>query len=438
MNEIEDTNATVDTEDGAAGDAEQGLLFSLKALRSAIAVVSHGSTARAAVAINKSATAITRNIQMLEATLGLPLFERHTRGMVPTAAGRIVVARATRALDQLELGAQEVRELAASGEEAREARDTRPSRLARMVNERLLFVLIAVTETGSATQAAERLQLSQPAVSQSLRDLEHLVGASLVERTSRGVRLTEAGEILLRRIKLTLMELRVAEEEIASIQGVLHGRVTVASLPYASVDLVPQAVTQFLGLHPHINVAVIDGTYDFLIDQLRNADIDMIVSTLRPSVADDLEQEALFDDTLCVVCRAGHPYSTMERLALRDVVDARWVVPLPNTGTRTSFEAAFRSEDLDLPPVRLEVHNPMAVRSILLKSDYLALLCTHQVRSELAAGQLTVLPIALRGTERRIGLTLRRDGSPSPGVKALREELRLTARALERESAVPL
>lgn len=429
MNDIVDTSETDVAENGAVDKIEDGLPFSLRTLRSAIAVMTHGSTARAAVAINKSATAITRSIQTLEATLGLPLFERHTRGMVPTAAGRIIVARATRAFDQLDLGARELREAIAPGEASQ---DERQSRLARMVSERLLFVLIAVTETGSATQAAERLNLSQPAVSQAIRDLEHLANAPLLERTSRGVRLTEAGDILLHRIKLALMELRVAGEEIASIHGVLHGRVTVASLPYASVDLVPQAITQFLSLHPKIKVTVIDGTFYSVIDQLRNADVDIIVSTLRPSAFEDIEQETLFDDTLSVVCRTGHPFAQMEGLTLRDVVDAKWVVPLPNTGMRTSFEAAFRSENIDVPSVRLEVHNPMVVRSILVRSDYLALICTDQVRSEIATGQLVVLPIALQETRRTIGLTLRREGSPSPGVKALREELHLAAKGIER------
>jgi LysR family transcriptional regulator of gallate degradation len=432
LNELVDTTVAAGSANGTADDAADGLPFSLKALRSAIAVVSSGSTARAAGAINKSATAITRNIQDLEAALGLPLFDRHTRGMVPTPAGRIVVARATRAFDHLELGAQEVHEVAATGEATREAR---ASRLARMVNERLLFILVTVAETGSATQAAERLRLSQPAVSQALRDLEHLAGAALVERTSRGVSLTAAGEILLRRIKLAFMELRVASEEIASIHGVLQGRVTVAALPYASADLVPRAITQFLGRHPQIKVTVIDGTYASLIYQLRNADIDCIVGALRASAFDDVEQEILFDDTLSVVCRVGHPYADRNSLALRDVVEATWVAPVPNTAMRTSFESAFHSENIDLPAVRLEVHNPVVVRAILQQSDYLALLCTHQIRAEIAAGQLTVLPIPLTATQRRIGFTMRRDDSPSPGVKALREELRAAARALEREAA---
>ncbi|MCS0631175.1 LysR substrate-binding domain-containing protein [Telluria mixta] len=428
---LNDIPVTPDADGAAVDNAEYGLPFSLKTLRSAVAVVAHGSTARAAVAINKSATAITRSIQLLETAVGLPLFERHTRGMVPTAAGRIVVARATRAFDQLELGAREVHETAAGAPR----QDLRPSRLSRMVNERLLFVLIAVTETGSATQAAERLDLSQPAVSQAIRELEHLADTSLVERTPRGVRLTGAGEILLRRIKLAFMELRVASEELASMQGVLQGRVTIAASPYASADLVPRAITQFLARHPQIKVTLVDGTHASLIYQLRNADIDIIVSALRDSTFDDVEQEILFDDTLSVVCRVGHPYAQAGTLSLPDVVDASWIAPVPNTAMRTSFAAAFQSEGIAPPEARLEVHNPVAVCSILQKSDYLALLCTHQIQPEIAAGRLTVLPIALDATQRRIGLTLRRDGSPSPGVKALREELHLAAKAMERETA---
>jgi LysR family transcriptional regulator of gallate degradation len=291
-----------------------------------------------------------------------------------------------------------------------------------------------VAETGSQTLAAERLNLSQPAISQAIRDLEHLAGSPLVERTSRGVRLTESGEILLRRIKLTIMELRVAQEEVASIHGVLRGRVVVGSLPFASVELAPQAVTQLMSRHAELKVIVVDGTYDSLIYQLRNADIDVIVGTIRSPVFDDIEEEVLYEDTLCVVCRAGHPYSKNGRRELRDVAGAPWVVPLPGTVTRALFEAAFRAENLELPPVRLEVHNPMAVRSILLKSDHLALLSTIQVRSEVASGQLTLLPVALRGTQRSIGLTMRRDESPSPGITALRDELRAAAKALGQDS----
>nr|WP_315473810.1 LysR family transcriptional regulator [uncultured Rhodoferax sp.] len=413
-----------DAHESDDADNDLPLSLSFKALRSAVAVATHGSAARAAAVVNKSPTTVTRNIQALELVLGVPLFERRTRGMALTAAGRIVVARARRAFDQLELGAREARNGVVPDDSARD------TRLTRLVNARLLFVLIAVAETGSEGRAAERLSLSQPAVSQAIRDVEHLASTQLVERTSRGVCLTDAGELLLRRIKLALTELRIAEDEVASLQGTLRGHVTIASLPFSSVELVPQAVTRFLGQNPGLKVTIVDGTYDSLMHQLRSADVDMIVGTLRASVFDDIEQESLLDDSLSVVCRCGHPYTKMGAIELRDVVQGPWVVPLLDTVTRFSFEEAFRAEGLDMPSIRLEVHNPMVVRSILLKGDYLALLSPLQVRSEIMVGQLTVLPIRLKGTQRRIGLTLRADASPSPGMKALLHELRAAANEL--------
>jgi LysR family transcriptional regulator of gallate degradation len=424
LKDIIGTAANTAPETESSDDAEKGLPLSLKALRSAVAVAAHGSAARAAATTNKSPTTVTRDIQVLELALGVPLFERRTRGMVPTAAGRVVVARATRAFDQLEQGTREARHSIAPADPARD------TRLARLVNARLLLVLIAVAETGSEGRAAERLSLSQPAVSQAIRDIEHLAGAQLVERTSRGVVLTESGELLLRRIKLALTELRVAEEEIASMQGLLRGRVTIASLPFSSVELVPHAVTKFLRLNPELKVTIVDGTYDSLMSQLRSADVDMIVGTLRASSFDDITEESLFDDTLSVVCRVDHPYTKMDRVELADVVRGPWLVPLADTVTRFSFEEAFRTANIPMPPIHLEVHNPIVVRSILLKSDHLALLSPLQVRSEIAAGQLTVLPIRLEGTQRTIGLTMRGDDAPSPAMKALLHQLRTAANDL--------
>lgn len=403
---------------------QPGLPLPLKALRSAVAVATHGSAARAAPVVSKSATSITRDIQWLEKTLEMRLFERHPRGMAPTAAGRVLVAGAARALQRLECGATGTLPADAHGGPASQQRF---SRFARLASARLLQVLIAIAETGSAALAGRRLCLSQAAVGQALRDLRHLAGAALVEPGARGVRLTETGTILVRRVKLAALELRIAAEEAASLRGMPRGRVTIASLPYPSVELVPHAATACLRRHPQIQVAVIDGTYDSLIEQLRSGDIDMIVGTLRPSAFDDVEQEPLLDDTLCVACRAGHPYAAMERLELGDVLPASWIAPLPGTGARTAFDAAFRSARLEPPVVRLEIHNPLAVHAVLLASDHLALLSVRQIRSDIAAGRLAALPIALRDARRPIGLTRRRDGAQSPVFMALRNELRAVA-----------
>ena len=405
-------------------DMEEHLPHQLKRLRCVAAVAAHGSASRAAEALHQSQPSVTRAIQDLEAELGLPLFDRGARGMVPTPVGRLLATRVRRALDQLDHGARETIHLASLLNSVHQV----GTRLASMVSARLLYVLIAVADTGSEGRAAERLGLSQPAISQAIRDLEHLAGTPLLQRTSRGVRLTEPGEALLRRAKLALAELRIAEEEVASFQGRLRGRVIVGALPLSSSFLIPQAVTKLVDLHPEVNVTIVDGTYDSLLYQLRSGDVDIIVGALRiPSVV-DVEQETLFEDALSVVLRVGHPcLQGKDRICLSDLVQLHWVVPLSNTPGRSAFERAFHAEGLSIPSARLQVNSPAVVRSILLNSDRLALLSPLQVQAEIAAGQLMVLPLTLQGTQRSIGLTMRSDGVPSPSMMALRQLLRTSA-----------
>jgi LysR family transcriptional regulator, regulator for genes of the gallate degradation pathway len=401
----------------------EGLPYQFRRLRCAAAVAAHGSAARAAEALHQSQPSVTRAIQDLEEETGLPLFERGARGMVPTPAGRLLVARARRAFQQLEQGSQEASHLASLVGSVQQVND----RLARMVNARLLLVLIALAETGSEGRAGERLGLSQPSISQAVRDLEHIAGAQLLQRTSRGVRLTEPGEALLRRAKLALAELRVAEEEVASFQGLVSGRVIIGALPLSSTALVPLAVTRMLALHPELKTTIVDGTYESLMHQLRSAEIDVIVGALREPVMSDIEQEALFDDTLAVASRAGHPLAHRKTLSLGQLVGCPWLIPLPDTPARRVFEEAFRAEGLDLPAVRLQVNSPTVVRSILLGSDYLAFLSPLQWKDAIASGQLAIFPVRLDRTTRSIGLTVRGDGSPSPGMNALFEQLRIVA-----------
>ncbi|WJJ92572.1 LysR family transcriptional regulator [Neopusillimonas aromaticivorans] len=115
-----------------------------------------------------------------------------------------------------------------------------------------------------------------------MRQLEHMAGVRLFYRSARGVRLTESGEAVLRRSKLALDELRQAAEDLAATQGKVRGRLVIGSLPLSSGALVPRAVDRVLARHKDIQIAIVDGTYDGLMYQLRHADIDVLVGALRP------------------------------------------------------------------------------------------------------------------------------------------------------------
>ncbi len=384
----------------------------LRLLRCVVAVAEAGSAARAGARLHLSVSAVTRAVQQAETDIGLPLFERGARGMVGTPAGQLLVARAGRAFAELQRGLG--------------------TGLPPRVSDAMLAALLAVAETGSEGAAAARLGLSQPAVHGALRQLEHGARKPLFERTRRGTRLTDAGQTLLRHARLALAELRTGQDELAAFRGLAPGRVAVGALPMAADVLVPQALSRLFAEEPALQVTVVDGTYEALLHQLRHGDIDFIVGPLRgAAAASDVAEQLLFEDWLRPVVRAGHPALAGKRppRTLKALLRWPWVGPLPGTPARAAFERAFAAAGLDVPPVVLQANSPAVVRSVLMAGDAVAMLSPLQIRAELASGLLALPPVPVQGTERAIGVTLRRDGLPSPACLRLLAGLQAVARA---------
>ncbi len=404
------------------GACAPGWLPHFRGLRAMVAVAEQGTVVRAAEVLHLSQPAVTRALRSLEDLLGFALFERCARGMLPTPAGRILTERARRAFSELEQASAAITMLAGAGRKAQ------GQRFAAMVGPHLLDSLVAVAEQGSGPQAGHKLGRSQPTVHRNLAELEHLAGVVLFNRTAFGTRLTEAGETLLCGVKRALASLAVAHEELAPFGGRPTAQVRIGALPLSIGVLVPQAVDRLLSACPHLQVTIVDGTYDALVQQLRRAEIDLIVGALRPLGAPrDMVQEPLFQDRLMLVARAGHPCLAQPPRCLAELVDHAWIVPLPQTPARLVFERLFQSADLPLPAARLQVNSPAMVRTLLLGSDRLALLSPLQIEAELRSGQLAVVPLPGLDASRTIGASTRLGGSLSPAVLALLDELRAVA-----------
>jgi len=259
----------------------------LRSLRAVAAVASAGSVSRAAQALHQSSAAVTRAVQGAEQALGVMLFERGARGMVPTAAGEALALRVSRAFEALQAGANGLR-----------ARGAPPAvaSLPRLVSDALLQALVARGTHPSEAAAAAAVGLSQPALHQALRRLEHAAKTTLYERSRLGARLNESGEFL----------------------------VTIGSLPMATDVLVPQAAARVLVTHPALHIDVKDGTYESLTRLLRNADVDFVVGPLRgDALAGDLEEEVLYVDRFVAAVRQGAPAAA--RRAARIAAPARAV-----------------------------------------------------------------------------------------------------------------
>lgn len=411
--------------------SESGVLCrKLRALRAIVAVIECDSVARAARMLHLSQSAVARSISDIEAELGFELFHRSGRGLTPNAAGQRLGVRANRALAELANG---YRDAFAASTAQTDGGLRAASRFAAVVAPQHLTSFTAVAELGSGQLAASRLQCSQPTIQRNLDQLEDLIGIKLFRRTPKGTRLTDEAVALLGPVKRALAELAIAEDELAPFGGKQQGTILVAALPLSSGFLLPKAIDSLLHKHPYLSVTVVDGTYEALVRQLRQADVDMIVGALRQAdVPADIRQEPLFEDHLSVVARAGHPCLKLPRpVKLSELSDYGWVSPLPSTPARGVFERVFQAEGLTLPRTQVHASSAPVVRGLLFSSDRLALLSPVQITVELRNKELEIVPVELQHATRAIGVATRRDGLLSPSAMALLDELRTIANTMQ-------
>jgi LysR family transcriptional regulator of gallate degradation len=390
------------------------LVDHLKSLRAACAVYLTGSSVGAAQALHVSQSSVTRAVQSLEDALQQVVFDRSARGMGVTPACAELLQRCVRAFECLALvPATKLGTPSGPGWMA--------CRFASGVSLRHVRVLMSLAATGSETVSAAQLGVSQSAVHQSLVQLEHFSGKKLFTRSRQhGLRMTEWGAQAIRACKLFLAELAQADEVLAALSGQVAGRLVIGTLPFSVGPLLPRAVHRVMQALPGLQVTMVDGTYDALIDQLRDAEIDLIVGALRSEFAiQGLMQETLFVDGLAVVARARHPLALQKSLTWHHLVDAQWVMPMPNTPAQRVFERTLAGGGLPLPGVPLRVNSALMMQSLLMQSDRLAMMSPRQIQSEIQAGLLVVLPLAVPEAVRTIGLIRRSGLLLTPGMQAL-------------------
>jgi len=200
-------------------------LAQMHRLRAFAAVAHYGNVHRASEALHLSQPAVSRAVGQLEASVGAALFERTTKGMRLTASGDCAYRRVSRAFDELRVAGNVIIGGSASKRHHAQAAE----RLSQTITEAMLAALLAVARSGSEKAAAAMVGVTQPALNRNLHLLEHLAGVPLFTRSARGTQLTEPGGLLLMHVKLALGEIRIAGEELVSLQGELGGVVVVGA-----------------------------------------------------------------------------------------------------------------------------------------------------------------------------------------------------------------
>jgi DNA-binding transcriptional LysR family regulator len=303
--------------------------------------------------------------------------------------------------------------------------------IARKLRLRHLEIIAEVYDSRSILKASKRLNVTQPAVTKAVKDIEATLGLQLFERTTRGLLPTVYGEIFARHAKTVLAQLRYAAEELENLRVGYSGHIAVGSLLAASACLLPEAIALLKKDRPAIAITIIDGTYDILLPALTVGDIDMVLGRLPEAGRQaGLLYEELHDEPICLAVRKNHPLAKKKSLSLADLVDQAWVLPVQESSLRRQIEKMFIDEKLALPRNVIASMSILAIRVLLRKSDCIAILPYHVARDDVDQGLLALLPIMLGPLQTPVGAILRAPGDLPPAAKALMECLRGVGREL--------
>jgi DNA-binding transcriptional LysR family regulator len=204
-----------------------------------------------------------------------------------------------------------------------------------------LQAFLAVAESGSFSRAAERIYLTQPAISKRIATLEKEIGARLFDRIGRGIRLTPAGEALLDRARNVLKELEDVKRGITNLSGNISGELLLATSHHIGLHRLPGLLKRFHETYTEVllNLQFMDS--EKACQAVARGDLELAVVTLPPETAAPLKTEKIWDDPLDIVVSPGHPLARELRVTLSRLLDYPAILPGPGTYTREIILNAF-------------------------------------------------------------------------------------------------
>jgi DNA-binding transcriptional LysR family regulator len=261
-----------------------------------------------------------------------------------------------------------------------------------------LAAFCAVVERKSFSEAAERLGVTQPAVSQQIRSLEQRVGKQLLDRSGRRVEPTEAGTLLYRSAqRLLALERQLLEEVAGEAEGPLRGQLAIGASTGPGGTVVPVLLCEFAEANPEVTIDLTISDTQTIVERVARRELELGVVGATPRNR-SVEYEPFFRDEVVLVCPPGHPFAG-KTVSLEDLRGAHLIAMQEGAGVRQVIddelrEAGTRLRDLD---VKLELGLQESVKSAVEAGHGVTFISRTAVEPELAAG--TLAEAGVRGLE---------------------------------------
>ena len=290
-----------------------------------------------------------------------------------------------------------------------------------MLDVKRMRVLKEVADRGSFSAAAEALSYTQSAVSQQIAALEKEAGTQLVQRNPRGIKLTDAGETLVRHADAILTRLADAEAELQAIAGVRGGRLRIAAFPTVGATLVPLAIANFRRRHPEVELTVRQLEPVDSIPLLKAGELDIALGIEPDATVEDsesIERLHLLDDPLHAALPVGHKLAAKSRLKLKDLADESWI----NTTNSCScadlvVDACFRA-GFD-PKTTFESDDYLAIQGLIAAGVGVALIPTLALTT--VRDDVVIRDLGTEAPIRKIYAASLKGAQRSPAAKAMLE-----------------
>jgi DNA-binding transcriptional LysR family regulator len=278
-----------------------------------------------------------------------------------------------------------------------------------------LETFLAVADEGSFSRAARKLYRTQPAVSQTVHKLEKELGEPLFDRSSREGILTDAGKVLREYAEKLLNMRNEAQRSLQDLRQLTQGKLSIAANEFTTLYLLPM-LDEFRRLYPMVHVSVARSLASRVADELLNHSVELGILTFRP-VDPALRSVVVYKDELTLVAPPQHPLAGSKEVRIKQLGAQYFVAHDVPSPYRARVLETFRKRKV---PLNMDVELPSieAIKKFVIMGNGMALIPAICVETEVARGELVIVPVPEVAFERKIRLVYRKGASLSHAARA--------------------
>jgi DNA-binding transcriptional LysR family regulator len=303
-------------------------------------------------------------------------------------------------------------------------------RIGRRIKLQDLHVLMTVIDAGSMGRAAAHLNITQPAISRAIAELENAFGLRLLDRHPKGVEPTEYGRALIECGLAMFDDLRQGVKKIECLSDPASGEVRVGSGGFLGASFVSSVIDRLSRRYPRIVFHLLTAPSEQLQRELIDRSIDLFIAWRFDPITDErLDFDFLFDDSFVVATDAQSSWARRRKVTLSELMSEMWVLPPPKSAIGSIVTQAFRARGFDYPRATVLTTNPEVRIRLLATGRFFTIFPKSVLRFPAQRSELKILSVDLPMARVANGIVTLKNRTISPAAQLFIEQARLVARS---------